>query len=172
MKPIEKCSVSDCAAEAKRRGWCFKHYQRWQKHGDPLLGKSQRPNGSGSTRPDGYRAFRVGDRNELEHVQIAERAFGKKLPAGAQVHHWDKDGSNNEPTNLVICPDQAYHRLLHRRADALDACGHAHWLPCRLCKQYGDPASMYVYPNGNSGYHRECSASYERAHKHRAKTAA
>lgn len=32
------CTVDDCEYEAQRRGWCFMHYQRWQKHGDPTVG--------------------------------------------------------------------------------------------------------------------------------------
>lgn len=30
------CSVEGCAGAHKARGWCGKHYQRWQRHGDPL----------------------------------------------------------------------------------------------------------------------------------------
>ena len=29
------CSVSGCDFQAKARGWCSKHYQRWMKWGDP-----------------------------------------------------------------------------------------------------------------------------------------
>jgi hypothetical protein len=31
------CSVADCELKAKGRGLCNKHYQRWKKHGDPLV---------------------------------------------------------------------------------------------------------------------------------------
>lgn len=30
------CSVDDCGRPVIARGWCTLHYQRWQKHGDPL----------------------------------------------------------------------------------------------------------------------------------------
>ncbi len=49
------------------------------------------------------------------HLAIAERAIGKRLPPGAQVHHVNGDRYDNRRTNLVICQDAAYHRLLHRR---------------------------------------------------------
>jgi hypothetical protein len=59
----------------------------------------------------------------LEHVLIAERALGKPLPAGADVHHVDENKGNNANANLVICQDRAYHRLLHVRARIVRAGG-------------------------------------------------
>lgn len=32
------CSVDDCDKRAVCKGWCDRHYRRWRKHGDPLLG--------------------------------------------------------------------------------------------------------------------------------------
>ena len=29
------CSVEDCDRPARTRGWCQRHYRRWQRHGDP-----------------------------------------------------------------------------------------------------------------------------------------
>lgn len=29
------CSVNGCFSKVKARGWCQKHYRRWQRHGDP-----------------------------------------------------------------------------------------------------------------------------------------
>ena len=50
-----------------------------------------------------------------EHIMIAERALGKSLPVEAEVHHFNEDKTDNKNTNLVICNDLSYHRLLHRR---------------------------------------------------------
>lgn len=55
----------------------------------------------------------------VEHLLIAERALGHRLPKGAVVHHFDGNKRNNARTNLVICEDQSYHRLLHRRQDII-----------------------------------------------------
>jgi HNH endonuclease len=52
------------------------------------------------------------------HVLVAEKALGKPLPKGAIVHHVDGNTLNNAPSNLVICQDQAYHCLLHKRQRA------------------------------------------------------
>jgi len=45
---------------------------------------------------------------------IAEKALGHPLPPKAEIHHVDGDPLNNEPSNLVICEDRAYHLLLHK----------------------------------------------------------
>lgn len=30
------CTIADCVKPQKHRGWCGMHYQRWQRHGDPM----------------------------------------------------------------------------------------------------------------------------------------
>jgi len=56
-----------------------------------------------------------GDKTQDVARFIAEQALGKPLPKGALVHHADGNALNNDPENLVICPDNAYHNLLHKR---------------------------------------------------------
>jgi hypothetical protein len=81
------------------------------------------------------------------------------------VHHVNGDTYNNQNRNLVICQDDAYHVLLHTRAKALAACGHADWLKCCCCKQYGSPDDVRY------GRHRACAARYARQRRARAKAA-
>src|SRR6266705_3230787 len=54
-----------------------------------------------------------------EHILIAEKALGHYLPDAAEVHHIDGDGANNTNSNLVICENRKYHRLLHYRQKIL-----------------------------------------------------
>jgi hypothetical protein len=103
---------------------------------------------------NGYFKTRLNGRQVREHVAVAERAIGKPLPRGALVHHVDQDRSNNDPSNLVICPDDAYHMLLHRRQRALEACGNADWVKCWVCKTYSPPELIIV--NGKNTHHRAC----------------
>lgn len=94
-----------------------------------------------------------------EHILVCEKALGKLLPPGAIPHHVDGDRSNNKNSNLVLCQDQAYHNLLHQRQRALEACGHANWRKCWICKQYDAPQKLIIRKNSGA-FHRNCHAEY------------
>lgn len=55
----------------------------------------------------------------FEHIVIAEHALGRPLPPKACIHHVNEQKDDNRGANLVICQDNAYHRLLHKRIEAL-----------------------------------------------------
>jgi len=94
----------------------------------------------------------------LEHVLIAERALGKPLPDGAEVHHADGIWSNNANSNLVICQDKAYHKLLHVRARVLKAGGNPNTqricTTCRVVKPF--EAFNRMAANKSDGFQRRC----------------
>jgi hypothetical protein len=114
---------------------------------------------------ENYPAVSVGEsKTEREHRIIAERALGRRLPPEAEVHHVDADKANNQPGNLVICPNHAYHRLLHMRAEAYAASGSYHWRKCCRCKQWGDPGSQEMtVTKTNIAYHKACNAKHQAA---------
>jgi hypothetical protein len=116
----------------------------------------RRRKGTGSFHARGYKL--VG--NDLEHRLIAARALGRPLPPDVVVHHVDGDVTNNAPTNLVICPNQAYHRLLHQRDAAQRACGNANWRKCCYCKMYDAPANLIC--QRNKAWHRDCANAFYR----------
>ena len=109
------------------------------------------------------------------HILIAERALGRHLPAGAQVHHVDGNKQNNATTNLVICQDAAYHKLLHARMRVVRAGGNPNTQKvCCDCLLVQDLSAFNVMQsnksNGRQSACRECSK--ERDKKKRARLAA
>jgi predicted NUDIX family phosphoesterase len=107
----------------------------------------------------------VWDGNKLAHVVVAERALGKELPLGAQVHHFNGVRSDNRNDNLVICQDAAYHALLHMRQKAMEACGDPSKRKCGYCKVWDEPEKMTCRRSKKQGdeyRHRECHAKWMR----------
>jgi hypothetical protein len=41
---MEACAVEDCDAEAKKRGWCYTHYNQWHRYGAPTPTVDLSPN--------------------------------------------------------------------------------------------------------------------------------
>jgi len=93
------------------------------------------------------------------HILIAEKAVGGRLPKGTEVHHVDENPFNNSPDNLVICPSAAYHKLLHQRQRAFDACGNYGWRKCQFCKAYDAPENMRC--TRKNATHRACEAAHK-----------
>ncbi len=121
--------------------------------------KDRRKNGEGTINKDGYVVFSRNNKLKYQHIEIAERALGKSLPLGAQVHHVDGNPGNNVSNNLVICQDAKYHRLLHRRTAAHQACGDANYLKCRYCGNYS-PLAQLKTDGSRSFSHPECRSAY------------
>jgi hypothetical protein len=104
-----------------------------------------------------------------DHVYIIENIMGKPLPSRAVIHHVDGNKHNNNPKNLVVCQDRRYHGLLHRRINALTACGNPNYRKCTYCKKWDAPENLIITKrrSGNINYdgpiyHRECKQKYHR----------
>jgi len=92
--------------------------QRRRRYGRD--GNINRRKGEGSINSDGYRLLTINGKRVYEHIVLAEKALGRPLPKGTIVHHMNEEPADNyTPFNLVICPDQDYHLLLHRRMKEL-----------------------------------------------------
>ncbi len=119
LKPKYKCSVDDCETlTTHNSGMCELHLHRFVRYGrtERIVGLP----GLGTINRDGYVVFNINGVPTYEHILKAEKALGRPLPKGAVVHHMNrKPWDNDTPLNLVICPDQGYHLLLHRRMKEL-----------------------------------------------------
>lgn len=110
-----RCTVDGCSNPPRARDLCDAHYQMQRVYGrteriKAVYGTGRTKDTNGYvvvTLPSGVRQY--------EHILVAEKALGKPLPRGAIVHHIDENKSHNANTNLVICPDQSYHMLIHKR---------------------------------------------------------
>lgn len=103
-----------------------------------------------------------------QHVLVAEKAVGHPFRKTAPVHHVDEDPSNNSSGNLVVCQDHAYHRLLHLRQVAFDACGCPDWRRCIYCRAYDDVSTMVRHAKGGRTEqlcHRQCRIDHQRAQR-------
>lgn len=143
---MKTCSVDGCVGRHEARGFCEKHYKRWKRYGAPIIVTAERGSAINNS---GYRNFN----GRLEHITVAEKAIGHRLPAGAVVHHMDYNKTNNLQTNLLVC-SRAYHRVIHQRTDAFMACGNADWRRCGICQQYDAPINLACF--GTSAVHNAC----------------
>lgn len=115
------CIIEGCGEKAVTISEKLCHFHRRRKEAGLSMTNERaiRPRGTGTPDKKGYIVVRVAGQNKFEHRLIAEKALGKPLPSSAQVHHWNEKRWDNRPTNLVVCPSEEYHRLLHKRAKDL-----------------------------------------------------
>lgn len=123
--------------------------------------------GSKTIDSHGYLRVRYGGvgKTTKEQRLIAEKVLGKKLKDSYKVHHVNGNRSDNRNCNLVICEDNAYHFLLHKRERAYRACGNVNWRKCEICKQWDDPRNLVIKECDRHCYHRECYRSRDRLRK-------
>ena len=91
----------------------------------------------------GYPEVHNGGQRMKVHRLRAARALGKPLPRRVVVHH--VDGSKSAESQLVICQDRGYHKLLHFRM--------------RVIARGGDPNADKICPGCDallprSAFHR------------------
>ena len=101
----------------------------------------------------------------LRYRLIAENVIGKLLPRSAVIHHIDGVKDNDQNNNLLICENDAYHRLIHQRERAYEACGVASWRKCYICQQYDAPENLYIRsykPKGGCVHHKRCKSQKQK----------
>lgn len=81
------------------------------------------------------RHHHLADKSECAYLHriIAEKALGRRLRKGEKVHHWDENKRNNKPSNLKVEPNNAAHKLHHRKRSDLRIPGEPNPLVLCLC---------------------------------------
>lgn len=132
--PAERCAWAACNRPVRYASFCERHLQDDYAQGTaPKLSEH------------GYILTKTG---RLLHRDVAEAALGKHLPPRAVVHHVNQIKTDNRPENLVICPDNDYHAVIHQRTRAYEVTGHASWQFCWRCRNWSPPERMTVRADG------------------------
>lgn len=87
------CSIEGCSTQAKCRGWCGAHYQRWFRHGDP--------EGRGNIQP----------RHEVKTCSVEGCEGPNNLHGLCRTHYqrWKKYGSMELP-DVDLSPEARFWR--------------------------------------------------------------
>ena len=118
------CAVDGCAARGVAKGYCHLHYNRWQRHGDPLIAQRMCPRGAsvaerlailtdrsggtsacwpfiGGCGSSGYGRVRIAGVTKGVHVWAWEEANGP-VPDGLIVRHSCDNRPCANPAHLLL----------------------------------------------------------------------
>lgn len=173
------CSVEDCrkptGVAGTARGWCTKHYQRWQRYGDPLTITNPRNLSprkkfdfwtqktedcwlwTGSASTSGYGTLTVDGHRRPAHRFSYEIHIGP-IPDGHEIHHTCQVPACVNPAHLVPLTHRRHLRL---HADQVTHCPQGHGYT---------PENTWTYRG--SRYCRECRRTEARERKRRLRAAA
>jgi hypothetical protein len=174
MRPV--CAIEGCHREAKTRGWCNTHYERWRLKGDPEAGHPvRRPvlgprtlmgrfwakvrandatgcwEWTGAASKTGYGTFNVGGRYQPVYRFAYERLVGP-IPEGLTLDHLCRNPRCVNPAHLEPVTQAENTRRMIEDV----------YLASATCKRGHDRAAhMRSRPNG-SAYCAECHREAQR----------
>jgi hypothetical protein len=139
---VSKPSCSICGGTFYARGWCYKHYRRWQRHGDPL---HERTRGVKSVadvekraakendhwlwsqvNTQGYAKADMGGKTVALHRWVYEQACGP-IPDGLEIDHLCRVRNCVNPAHLEPVTGAENKRRSREARGIYDQCpkGHA-----------------------------------------------
>jgi hypothetical protein len=94
------CVIDGCENLQNARGWCYTHYYRWKRHGNPMTLVNK-----GYYLSAGY--VKVLDPRKIgkytgQHRLVMEQMIGRELLQHENVHHKNGDKADNRPENLEL----------------------------------------------------------------------
>jgi hypothetical protein len=98
-----------CSASCARSEWNVTHPEHQRAAG--LVGGTVRGAQLTRERKNDWYARSGGI---FVHRQVAEKILGRVLTTKEVVHHEDKNKRNNDPTNLIVFPNQGIHARHHK----------------------------------------------------------
>lgn len=107
------CEVQGCEQTYQKMGMCGMHYQRMQNYGNPGPAERFRSKPGEGLSADGYIIVTRNGRIMREHRWVMEQMIGRRLTREEEVHHKDRDRTNNSPHNLQLFSCHRDHMKLH-----------------------------------------------------------
>lgn len=128
------CTIPECETKTLARGWCSRHWQRWQRRGDPLAGGIDRPDvtpeerfwskvnksakcwtWTGVMNDDGYGLFSHLRKNVRAHRFAWELLVGE-IEGGKQLDHRCRNHACVRPDHLRLATNKQNAEHLGMRA--------------------------------------------------------
>ncbi len=171
----DRCSQEGCEGGAERRGWCIKHYRRWQRYGDPGFAKMPRVTSPADAlgrlqhvvdsatgcwlarrgvdkKHTGYASVWFQGRNHLAH-RLSYQVNVGPIPEGLQLDHLCRRRECFNPEHLE--PVTARENIL--RSPIAVATLNAAKTHCPQGHEY-TPENVYDVPASSPGRGRQCKA--------------
>jgi len=170
------CSIVDCHDSVRSRGWCYAHYTRWKRHGDPNGGGPRLLSRNVSTAwrfwskveftdtcwlwtackwSNGYASFSQDGRRTLGHRYAYEFCVGP-IPAGLKLDHTCR-------VKHCVSPDHL--EPVTSRENTLRGIGpsavNARKTHCNQGHEFTDE-NTYVFPDGRQRQCRTCIRRWQR----------
>lgn len=98
-----------CEKKSIARGYCYRHYKSWSRHGDALHTDISASN---YCKPSQREKYLYKGATPVHRI-VMEKHIGRKISKHEIVHHIDLDTKNNDISNLYLCSSRKEHGQCH-----------------------------------------------------------